>query len=132
MASPATKSETNGDKPVFNARELEVIAKAWTCISEIKNGVPVVDGAKLAERGGYASADSARHIWRPIQKKLAAIAEAGSDATTPSRKGGRKRKTDTADGETPMKKPRKRMNTKALAKKEGGDDDDDHLAEGEA
>ncbi|KAI6091660.1 hypothetical protein F4821DRAFT_226588 [Hypoxylon rubiginosum] len=131
MAPSTTKSD---DKPQFNARELEVIAKAWTCISEVKNGVPVIDATKLAERGPYASADSARHVWRPIQKKLIAIAGAGSDVTTPTPtpgKGrGRKRKTDAADTETPTKKPRARKNTKAPAEKDV--DEDDHLTDGEA
>ncbi|XXG95569.1 hypothetical protein Hte_001836 [Hypoxylon texense] len=135
MASTSANPEATESKPQLNQRELEVIAKAWICITSINNGVPVIDSKKLAEIGPYASADSARHIWKPIEKKLFAIA--GAPPPTPGAGRGkgtpRKRKADAAaDGEdpgTPTKKPRARKNTKAATKK---DEDDGDLADGEA
>lgn len=89
-----------------------------------------IDSKKLAEMGPYASADSARHIWKPIERKLLAIAGV---TPTPATGKGRKRKTDTADGETPdtpTKKPRARKNTKAATKK--NEEEDGDLVDGEA
>ncbi|KAI0006722.1 hypothetical protein F4779DRAFT_549121 [Xylariaceae sp. FL0662B] len=144
MAPSPTKSEANGTKIQLNAREMEIVAKAWRCISEIKDGVVQVNCKKLAEIGPYASADSARHIWKPVQKKLLALAGAEATtsssapptpskgkSTTPSKGKNttpRKRKADENGGEadegTTPKKLRTRS-TKAKAKMEPEDDDDD-------
>ncbi|KAI1080938.1 hypothetical protein F5B20DRAFT_84729 [Whalleya microplaca] len=136
MVSTPTKSEANSAKVQLNAREMEIVAKAWQCIKEIKDGVVKVDCKKLAEIGPYASADSARHIWMPIQKKLLASAGVGAPSSsappTPSKAKGtpRKRKADAngselADGLTP-KKLRARK-TKNLAKVELDEEEDDDL-----
>ncbi|KAF3060319.1 hypothetical protein GL218_09102 [Daldinia childiae] len=142
MSTP-TKSAGNGsgEKLQLNQREIEVIAMAFICISEIKEGVPQVDAKKLAKVGNYASADSARHIWKPIQKKLMAHTSGEGDGSsfiaTPSTKGRgtpRKRKADgEAGGGTPTKKPRGRKASKVALKKEDieEEDIDEELADGE-
>ncbi|KAL7628435.1 hypothetical protein AAE478_002638 [Parahypoxylon ruwenzoriense] len=140
----------NGTKMQLTPREIDVTAKAWLCITEIKNGIPQVDSKKLAKVGNYASADSARHIWKPIQKKLMAMATAAaatvneedeSNPATPKKKSKgapRKRKTEVdsnADDNdmverTPTKKTRARRSTRATAKKvEEDDDDDDEISD---
>ncbi|KAI1777402.1 hypothetical protein F4818DRAFT_410227 [Hypoxylon cercidicola] len=136
MTSTPTKPEANDAQPQLTQRETEVVAKAWLCIVQLKNGVPVIDSKKLAELGNYASGDSARHAWKPIERKLLAIAAAGPSISTPvkSKSTGRKRKMESADVEvldTPTKRPRARKNTKAAVKKEKEEDDGD-LAYGEA
>ncbi|KAI1373495.1 hypothetical protein F4677DRAFT_448323 [Hypoxylon crocopeplum] len=149
MASTPSRSEANAGKLSLNQREMEVIAKAWQCLTEIKNGVPQVDTKKLAVIGGYASADSARHIWKPILNKLTALAgmehppapasaKAKAKAKPKPKGTPRKRKVDADDDDedveqTPTKKPRAKKNTKA--KKEPEEDEglglDDDLADDE-
>ncbi|KAI8961880.1 hypothetical protein F5Y11DRAFT_210793 [Daldinia sp. FL1419] len=142
--STTTKSAADGaaEKLTLSQREIEVMAMAFMCISDIKDGMPQVDARKLAKIGRYASADSARHIWRPIQKKLIAHTSSEDDASpfpaTPSTKGKgspKKRKTANGEGtdETPTKKPRRGKNAKAAPKKEETDEEPgEELADGEA
>lgn len=141
MSTP-TKSGANGsgEKLELNQREIEVMAMAFMCISDVKDGVPQVDAKKLAKIGNYASADSARHIWRPIQKKLMAHASGEGDGSpfiatsTRGRGTPKKRKADGEAGEgTPTKKPRGKKASKVVPKKEEIEDYiDEELADGEA
>ncbi|KAI0848721.1 hypothetical protein F5Y00DRAFT_237481 [Daldinia vernicosa] len=142
MSTP-TKSAANdsGEKLQLSQREIEVMAMAFMCISDVKDGVPQVDARKLAKIGNYASADSARHIWRPIQKKLMAHTSGEGENSpfpaTPSTRGRgtpKKRKANGEAGEgTPTKKPRGKKASKVAPKKEEFEDDiDDELADGEA
>ncbi|KAI0381138.1 hypothetical protein F5Y04DRAFT_281113 [Hypomontagnella monticulosa] len=128
--APATKTQPADGKPQLNQRETEVIAKAFRCIVDVKDGVVQIDSAKLAKIGGYASADSARHVWKPIANKLIAMAsDLGDDdgPTTPSKakpKGTpRKRKTDT--GADPEGTPTKKRKAKAVKAKVEKDDSDE-------
>ncbi|KAI0098401.1 hypothetical protein F4814DRAFT_433833 [Daldinia grandis] len=141
MSTP-TKSAANasGEKLQLSQREIEVMAMAFMCISDIKEGVPQVDAKKLAKIGNYASADSARHIWKPIQKKLMAHTSGGGDGSpfiaTPSTRGRgtpKKRKADSeADEGTPTKKPRGRK-TKVVPKMEEMEEEiGEELVDGEA
>ncbi|KAI1656106.1 hypothetical protein F4813DRAFT_145492 [Daldinia decipiens] len=141
MSTPTKSGNGSGGKLQLNQREIEVIAMAFMCISDIKEGVPQVDAKKLAKIGNYASADSARHTWKPIQKKLMAHTSGEGDGSpliaTPSTKGrgaSRKRKADDEAGEgTPTKKPRGRKASKVVPKKEEIEDYfDEELADGEA
>ncbi|KAI1463588.1 uncharacterized protein F4812DRAFT_446604 [Daldinia caldariorum] len=148
MATPAQPGEKDApaERLQLSQREIEVLAKAFVCISDVKDGVPQVDAKKLAKLGPYASADSARHVWRPIHKKLQSYIESGSEESLfPATPSTRNRGTGTgtpgkrkADGDgtelTPTKKPRGRP-PKAMAKKKRievdfGDEED--LADGEA
>lgn len=176
MAPTPSKSQAADGKLQLTQREIEVVAKAFRCITELKNGVaqvrthdpapypllclhtilPInltvitvltlprtqVDSTKLAKIGGYASADSARHVWKPIQKKLIAMAgDAGDDdpSDTPAqpktKSATRKRKNDVGDPEeTPTKKPRKGKTVKSKVKSDNSDEDaaEKDLADGEA
>ncbi|KAI1804630.1 hypothetical protein F4811DRAFT_519260 [Daldinia bambusicola] len=146
MATPTQSGEKDApaERLQLSQREIEVMAKAFMCISEVKDGVPQVDAKKLAKIGPYASADSARHIWRPIHKKLQSYINSESEEplfpATPSTKGRPagtpgKRKVDSDGTElTPTKKPRGRP-SKAMAKKkkhiEEDFKDEDDLDDGE-
>ncbi|KAI2622674.1 hypothetical protein GGS26DRAFT_567180 [Hypomontagnella submonticulosa] len=142
MAPTPSKSQAADGKLQLTQREIEVVAKAFRCITELKNGVAQVDSTKLAKIGGYASADSARHVWKPIQKKLIAMAgDAGDDdpSDTPAqpktKSATRKRKNDVGDPEeTPTKKPRKGKTVKSKVKSDNSDEDaaEKDLADGEA
>ncbi|KAI1105434.1 hypothetical protein F4804DRAFT_304379 [Jackrogersella minutella] len=143
MATILSNPQGKGVKTQLSQREIEITALAWMCITSVKNGVPKVDANKLAKIGNYASADSARHIWRPIEKKLTSLArsadadagdaaaassKASGPAATPGKTtaSGRKRKVDAdTDGggdSAPSKKPRGRKPSKAKAKKESDEE----------
>ncbi|KAI0178688.1 hypothetical protein GGR52DRAFT_569595 [Hypoxylon sp. FL1284] len=148
MSSSPNKPEGDRAAAVWDLspRECEIIARAWLCITDVKDGAPVVDSKKLAKLGGYASADSARHMWRPIQNKLTAILRASNaremDVTplkaapakaAPAKKG-RKRTGSAADSEipeTPAKKARRGTRFPGLFK-DNEDGEDANLDEGEA
>ncbi|KAK6952663.1 hypothetical protein Daesc_004954 [Daldinia eschscholtzii] len=142
MATPTKPDpEAIPERLKLSQREIEVMAMAFMCISDIKDGVPQVDARKLAKIGNYASADSARHSWKPIQKKLLNHVNAEDDVSpfpvTPSSRGRgapKKRKAgdDDAVERTPTKKPRGRP-AKVVPKKEEIEDDlEEELADGEA
>ncbi|KAI1135467.1 hypothetical protein F5Y05DRAFT_172102 [Hypoxylon sp. FL0543] len=138
MASTPTKPQANGAKIQLNQREIEIIAKAWICIKSLNNGVPKIDSEKLAKIGNYASADSARHVWGPIERKLIAMAKmVKDDPPTPAKPKGRppKHKNDDDAGEaaggSPVKKPRGRKVVKRRVKKES-DGEDEELGADEA
>ncbi|KAI1385245.1 uncharacterized protein F4822DRAFT_338588 [Hypoxylon trugodes] len=146
MAPIANKNQAGDAKPAVNQREIEVIALAMQCMPG--DGAPPVDATKLARLGNYASADSARHAWRPIEKKLHGLAKSvgvDPDGEIPEMsRGGRKRKADS-DGETtstslPAKKPRAKKAGTGTKKKGGkkgkkepeGEDDEGSKVDGEA
>ncbi|KAI2469163.1 hypothetical protein F4781DRAFT_431682 [Annulohypoxylon bovei var. microspora] len=133
MPPRSTKNEAGEEKAHLTQRDVEIVAIAWACVSSVKGGRPIVDSNKLATMGSYASADSARHVWKPVERKLLAIAAAvgiavDSDSASaagpatptaaapkPKAKGSgsaRKRKLDASSDdaleETPAKKPRAR------------------------
>ncbi|KAI2628541.1 hypothetical protein GGR54DRAFT_348971 [Hypoxylon sp. NC1633] len=131
MSPAQTNPKANSANLQLTQREIEIIAKAWRCISDIKDGIPQVDSKKLAAIGNYASADSARHSWKPIEMKLAAMNDTAEDPTADVTDKGkikatpRKRKanTDISDEdieESPTKKTRTPLKSKV--KTEGGRD----------
>ncbi|KAI1406105.1 hypothetical protein F4819DRAFT_481925 [Hypoxylon fuscum] len=132
-----TNGGGDGGGADLTEREIRVVAKAFQCITAFRDGVPQVDAKKLAAIAPYSSADSARHVWKPIEKKLIAFAEsapAPTPASTPASAASetkstpRKRKADTDGTEgTPTKKPRAAKNNKAKpkAKKEESESEAD-------
>ncbi|OTB02391.1 hypothetical protein M426DRAFT_322667 [Hypoxylon sp. CI-4A] len=132
---------TSPTKSALTQREIEVTAMAWLCITALKDGIPQVDCKRLAQIGNYASPDSARHSWKPIERKLATLASAqdgDGGAVTPVKPTttgrGRKRKSDTNGGSggggaeaegTPTKKPR----AKKVLKKPKKDSSSDELSD---
>ncbi|KAI0836173.1 hypothetical protein F5Y06DRAFT_274393 [Hypoxylon sp. FL0890] len=142
MASTPTKptnSQADGAKIQLNQREIQVIAKAWLCITSVKDGIPQVNSHKLCQVGNYATANSARHAWVPIEKKLIAMAATikDDDDSSPAKPRGRppkKRKNgdaaadigETPDG-TPVKKKSgggRKSSTKVKTKTKKESDDE--------
>ncbi|KXL50085.1 hypothetical protein M433DRAFT_7460 [Acidomyces richmondensis BFW] len=100
----------------FSPRELEIMSKAWTCITE----EPKVDYDKLADACGMTNPRSASNAWGKIKKKI--IARAGNSmnsngreasTTTPSKK--RKGKTDVNNAQESPTKKQKEDNVKVKA-----------------
>ncbi|KAI6803974.1 hypothetical protein KC356_g6884 [Hortaea werneckii] len=102
----------------FTPRELEIMAKAWKCMTE----EPKLDYEMLAAECGMTNPRSAGNAWRAIRAKLIANAgiskDGNSDANgadagggngsakpTPSKKRA-KAKTEKDDNESPTKKAR--------------------------
>ncbi|KAI7476899.1 hypothetical protein KC351_g9190 [Hortaea werneckii] len=93
----------------FTPRELEIMAKAWKCMTE----EPKLDYEMLAAECGMTNPRSAGNAWRAIRAKLIANAgiskDGNSDANGADAGGGNgsaKAKTEKDDDESPTKKAR--------------------------
>ncbi|KAK5126785.1 hypothetical protein LTR85_009719 [Meristemomyces frigidus] len=116
----------------FTQRELEIMAKAWACMTE----EPKVDYEKLAAACGMGNPRSAGNAWRAIKTKIMAkggIAKAdggeedGDSAVkpTPTPKKRGRGKAEKNDGESPTKKPKETKGRKSKAAKEASAEADD-------
>ena len=63
----AADKQATTDKD-FTAREMEIMAKAWNCMTD----EPKVDYDKLAELCGMGNPRSASNAWRAIKAKIMA------------------------------------------------------------
>ncbi|KAI0602254.1 hypothetical protein F4775DRAFT_588482 [Biscogniauxia sp. FL1348] len=131
MTSTPKKSEgVNLAKSGLSERDIQVIAKAWLCIKEIKDGEPQVNYNKLKDLVPYASADSAAHCWRRIANKLALLSSAPSNAQEASTPLAQKTATPgNSDKQRTMGRPHRRKAPRpSLGEVEemaaGGDDDE--------
>ncbi|KAI5918800.1 hypothetical protein F4810DRAFT_690604 [Camillea tinctor] len=134
MASTPKKDEgLNLAKVGLSDKDIQVVAKAWLCIKEIKDGEPKVNFDKLKELVPYASADSAAHCWRRIANKLALLSAPPSSASnaqevstpTPSKN----KAPGSADKQRTFGRPHKRKPRPSLGdaedqKDSDGDDDE--------
>ncbi|KAI7000986.1 hypothetical protein KC332_g11741 [Hortaea werneckii] len=118
----------------FTPRELEIMAKAWKCMTE----EPKLDYDMLAAECGMTNPRSAGNAWRSIRAKLLANAGISKDGNgdgdgagtggngsakpTPSKKRAKAKTEKDDDDESPSKKPRGATAGKGKKGKKGGAD----------
>ncbi|KAI0880958.1 uncharacterized protein GGS22DRAFT_173847 [Annulohypoxylon maeteangense] len=78
MPPKTVRAKVSKEDGRLSQREIEIVAMAWCSVKSAKDGKPVVDFPKFTKMAGYKTADSARHAWRPVEKKLEAIAAASN------------------------------------------------------
>ncbi|KAI1639382.1 hypothetical protein F4809DRAFT_657289 [Biscogniauxia mediterranea] len=132
MASTPKKNEgVNLAKAGLSDRDIQVVAKAWLCIKEIKDGEPQINYSKLKDLVPYASADSAAHCWRRIANKLALLSSASSNAQEASTPTPNKTTTPgSSDKQRTIGRPHRRKAPRpSLGEVEdmGVDGDDDEM-----
>ncbi|KAF3001444.1 hypothetical protein E8E13_008027 [Curvularia kusanoi] len=109
--APKSPSPNTEAAPKFTERELQLLCLA---MQSLKSGPPEIDYEKLAKFAGMSNVRSASNAWAGIKKKLMAPTDGSAPASTPVKRGRKKKDDAGEDGETPTKKvtPRKRAGKK--------------------
>ncbi|KAI1458533.1 hypothetical protein F4805DRAFT_423765 [Annulohypoxylon moriforme] len=84
MPPRITRPNANAGEDInLSRRDIQLVAVAWCCVKSSKDDKPVIDFAKFTLKAGYKTQDSARHSWRPVEKKLEAIVAQFDDGSAP-------------------------------------------------